>query len=115
MISINNYILEKLHLNKDTKAPKRILLEAKNQYVYEQCEDKYEYIETDQFEFKKLYLISETEAEKIIDRTNKSCYCMYEWPTIFDNEVELKKAFDDRELFKKNLNIYQEYIDKGKI
>lgn len=115
MQKINNYILEKLHINKDTKVQFPILLEAKNTYLYEQWENKYEYVKTSEVEFNRLFVISKNDASKIINETNKICYCMYDWPIEFKDNEELENAFNSKKLRKIDLNIYQEYIDKGKL
>ncbi len=117
MNNLSNYITEKLKINKKLKLSKNpVLLEARNLYLYQKWVEKYDnYIETPRVEFYKLFIISEKEAEDIIEETSKTCYWMYEWPIGFKNQEELETAFKCGEMTRKKLNDYPEFIKNSKL
>lgn len=116
MNNLSKYIIEKLYLNKNLKSePTFVLLEARNNYLYEEWDKKYQYIVVNGAKKDQLFIITEKEAEDIIENTSRTCYWMYEWPTIFKTIEELQDAFTHGEMSIKVLNNYPEFIKSGKI
>lgn len=116
MNNLSKYIIEKLYLNKNLKSePTFVLLEARNNYLYEEWNKKYQYIVVNGAEKDQLFIITENEAEDIIEKTSRTCYWMYEWPTIFKTIEKLQDAFTHGEMSIKALINYPEFIKSAKL
>ena len=117
MNDLSNYIIEKLKINKDLKLSEiPVLLEVRNLYLYQEWGEKYhKYIETSSVQFYKLFIISEKEAEDIIEKTSQTGYWMYEWPIKFKDQEELQNAFSHGEMNRNKLNDYPEFIKRARL
>lgn len=114
---LSEYIIEKLKINKDSKIKEKdfILLEARNNYLFDTWSKQYAYVMTSQAQFNRLFIITPLTAEHIIKVNSKACYWMYEWPDTYINQRELQDALTHKELNIKDLNIYSEFKEKGKL
>ena len=70
---------------------------------------------TSQAQFHRLFIIDSKTADGIIEVNSKTCYWMYEWPSIFKIPRELQDAFTHNELRLKDLNTYSEFEKNGKL